>query len=193
MTSYFAVAYVTSFLPHKMEFNLPRRHPVNYWFQNTAPLFSRRLNYPESVVYPSVRARHKGLVEGRMVPSRPPGEDSTSVDLHIAMEMLSYRRALALFFYLIALTYLLQWNLRGFNANYSDLHMLTAAKTPAIIALQETKLKAETPCNLHHYKSYRYDLPSVTTAHGGTALLVHYSVPSYSYPLRTGLQALPQQ
>ena len=85
------------------------------------------------------------------------------------MEMFSYRRALALFFYLIAMTYLLQWNLRGFNANYSDLHMLTATKTPAIIALQETKLKAETPCNLHHYKSYRYDHPTVTTAHGGTA------------------------
>ena len=88
------------------------------------------------------------------------------------------------------MTFIMQWNLRGFRDNHADLHALAAAKTPAVIALQETKLKPEHTCNLHHYKSYRYDHPSVTVAHGGVALMVHNSVPSYPYRLRTDLQAV---
>ena len=102
------------------------------------------------------------------------------------------KHTLALTFYLLglAMTFVMQWNLRGFRANHADLHALAAAKTPAVIALQETKLKPEHSCNLHNYKTFRYDHPSTTVAHGGTALLVHNSIPSYTYRLRTDLQVV---
>ena len=124
----------------------------------------------------------------RMAPS--PEEVCTCGDLPSAVKMSSSRQISSTLFSLTTMTCLLQWNLRGFTANFSDLHALASATTPAIIALQETKLKADLPCRLQYYKSYRYDLPSVTTAHGGTALLVHYSAPSYPHPLRTDLQAV---
>ena len=99
------------------------------------------------------------------------------------------REVLQFYLTLLVMTFLLQWNLRGFRANHSDLHTLVAAKTPAVIALQETKLRPEHSCNLYHYKSYRYDSASGTVAHGGTAVLVHPSVPSCPYQLQTELQA----
>ena len=85
---------------------------------------------------------------------------------------------------------ILQWNMRGFRSNITDLQALVASKSPVAVALQETKLKPEHNCNLHHYKTYRHDLTNTQIAHGGVALLVHYSVPSVSFPLRTGLQAV---
>ena len=104
--------------------------------------------------------------------------------------MFKFLQVLIFYLSVLAMTFMMQWNLRGFRANHADLHALAAAKTPAVIALQETKLKPEHTCNLHHYKSYRYDHPSVTVAHGGVALMVHNSVPSYPYRLRTDLQAV---
>ena len=80
--------------------------------------------------------------------------------------------------------------MRGFRSNLTDLQALVAAKSPVAVALQETKLKQEHNCNIHHYKTYRHDLINTQIAHGGVALLVHYSVPSVSFPLRTGLQAV---
>ena len=99
------------------------------------------------------------------------------------------RGVLTFYLAVLVMTFLLQWNLRGFRANHSDLLTLAAAKTPAVIALQETKLRHQHSCNLHQYKSYRYDSSSGTVAHGGTAVLIHPSVPSHSYRLRTDLQA----
>ena len=102
----------------------------------------------------------------------------------------SPQQVLTLSLFLLAMTSVMQWNLRGFRANHAELHTLAAAKTPAVIALQETKLKPEHTCNVNHYKSYRFDQPSTAVAHGGVALLVHNSVASYSYRLRTDLQAV---
>ena len=94
------------------------------------------------------------------------------------------------FLVLYSMTHVLQWNMRGFRANATDLQALIASKTPAVVALQETKLKQGQTLNIHHYKSFRYDNPTVTIAHGGVALLVHYSTPSTTYQLRTNLQAV---
>lgn len=35
------------------------------------------------------------------------------------------------------------------------------------------QLGQEQKCNLPHDKTYRYDFPTVTIAHGGVALIVH--------------------
>ena len=101
-----------------------------------------------------------------------------------------FAQTAARFLFVLAMTLMLQWNLRGFRANHADLHALVAAKTPVVVALQETKLKPEHSCTLQHYKSYRFDHPSTTVAHGGVALLVHNGVASTPYRLQTDLQAV---
>ena len=104
-----------------------------------------------------------------------------------------FSRGLYLLLFLISLmslTSILQWNMRGFRANITELQALISSKSPVVAAIQETKLKQEHSCNIHHYKTYRYDAPSVTIAHGGVALLVHYSAPSTPFHLRTNLQAV---
>ena len=109
------------------------------------------------------------------------------------MICLSFSRGLYLPLFLISLmslTSILQWNMRGFRANITELQALISSKSPVVAAIQETKLKQEHSCNIHHYKTYRYDAPSVTIAHGGVALLVHYSAPSTPFHLRTNLQAV---
>lgn len=106
------------------------------------------------------------------------------------MNATHFNRRLLFITTLILMTNILQWNMRGFRANITDLQALVAAKNPAVIAIQETKLKQEHTCNLHHYKTYRYDCPTDTIAHGGAALFVHYSVPSSAFPLQTRLQAV---
>ncbi|MEM1010393.1 MAG: endonuclease/exonuclease/phosphatase family protein, partial [Myxococcota bacterium] len=91
---------------------------------------------------------------------------------------------------LYSMTHVLQWNIRGYRANHTELQTLLALKTPAVVALQETKLKHDYICQQLHYKTFRHDIQSPTIAHGGVALLVHFSVPSYSFRLRTSIQAV---
>lgn len=76
---------------------------------------------------------------------------------------------------LYLMTFILQWNMRGFRANHTELQALLAQKTPVVVALQETKLKHDHHCQQIYYKTFRYDVHSTTIAHGGVALLAHSS------------------
>ena len=73
---------------------------------------------------------------------------------------------------------ILQWNIRGLQANREELNILLSNFNPILVSLQETFLK---PNKITTFKNYSlYNLPSEEsngTIHGGIAILSMY-VPS---------------
>jgi len=86
---------------------------------------------------------------------------------------------------------ILQWNIRGLQANRDELNILLSNFNPILVSLQETFLK---PDKIATFKNYSlYSLPSEEfngTIHGGIAILVNSAVPHSQIQLNTSLQAI---
>jgi exonuclease III len=84
---------------------------------------------------------------------------------------------------------LLQWNVRGFNTNYSDVDLLIKDHDPSVICLQETQIK--TNIKMKYYQSYNV----MSTAADGRAcgvvsLLIKNKTPQSQVVLNTTLQTV---
>ena len=83
---------------------------------------------------------------------------------------------------------ILQWNIRGLQANSEELNILLSNFNPVLVSLQETFLK---PSKTTTFKNYSlYNLPSEEsngTIHGGIAILVNSAVPHSQIQLNTNL------
>ena len=83
----------------------------------------------------------------------------------------------------------MQWNIRGYRANYYNLRTLIHNTNPYCICLQEVKLSEDStycPRNFTiHVKRRQDDQP-----HGGVAILVRKELPSTVLHLNTNLQAV---
>ena len=84
----------------------------------------------------------------------------------------------------------LQWNCRGYLANYEELTRLIDKHHPKVICLQELMI-----CNrkIGHPTDYQPPLTSTNRGHndrGGAAIIIHKSVPYKKIPLTTNLHAV---
>lgn len=71
---------------------------------------------------------------------------------------------------------ILQWNIRGYSNNYTNLQLLISDKKPDIICLQETRCKNNyTPITPKEYIGYFFN-PNIT-AKQGTAILIKKNIP----------------
>ena len=84
---------------------------------------------------------------------------------------------------------LIQWNIRGYKANYHHLRMLISDTNPLCICLQETQLPGNPPYVPSGFKMYVDESRPPGYHHGGTGILVRTSIPHFPLPLRTTLQA----
>ena len=85
---------------------------------------------------------------------------------------------------------LLQWNMRGLQANREDLSLLLSSIKPTIVALQETNIGKNHSINFQNYSFY--NTPGIETNgiyRGGSVLLVNKTTPHSLVSLRTNLQA----
>jgi len=89
----------------------------------------------------------------------------------------------------LALSNIIQWIIRGLQANREELSTLLSAADPVAVCLQETLIKASRTIN---FSNYLYlDIPAEEvngTVHGGVALLVKSAIPHSRISLNTGLQ-----
>ena len=86
---------------------------------------------------------------------------------------------------------ILQWNIRGLQANREELDLLFSNLDPTVICLQETFLKENKTINFKHYSSYhRHASEANCIVHGGSSILVKPSTPHRQIKLQTGLQAI---
>ncbi|ELT93971.1 hypothetical protein CAPTEDRAFT_226222 [Capitella teleta] len=76
---------------------------------------------------------------------------------------------------------ILQWNCRGFRANFEELKTLVAQKDATVVCLQEIKLEDSDNCSLNGI-----DCRAV----GGAAVLIKKDTPHQHIPLTTNLQAV---
>jgi len=73
---------------------------------------------------------------------------------------------------------ILQWNIRGLQANREELDLLSSNLDPTVICLQETFLKESKNINFKHYSSYhRYASEANSIVHGGSSILVNPLLP----------------
>jgi len=83
---------------------------------------------------------------------------------------------------------ILQWNIRGLQANREELDLLFSNSDPTVICLQETFLKENKNINFKHYSSYhRHASEANGIVHGGSSVLVKPSTPHRQIKLLTGL------
>ena len=88
------------------------------------------------------------------------------------------------------MSFILQWNCRGFKPNYQDLQSIIRWRNPFIVCLQETKLAPAMSCPIKGYAVFRKDVHSQTIAHGGVMIAVHNSLPVRPLLLSSPLQAV---
>ena len=84
---------------------------------------------------------------------------------------------------------IVQWNCRGFRANFEELSLLTKEYKPVAICLQETFLRETDRCSFKNYSCYYTSSGNAERACGGTALLINSAVPHMPLSLNTNLQA----
>ena len=81
---------------------------------------------------------------------------------------------------------IIQWNIRGLQANREELDLLFSNSDPTVIYLQETFLKENKNINFKHYSSYhRYASEANGIVHGGSSVLVKPSTPHRQIKLQT--------
>jgi len=86
---------------------------------------------------------------------------------------------------------ILQWNIRGLQANREELDLLYFNLDPTVICLQETFLKENKTKNFKYYSSYhRYASEVNSIVHGGSSVNVKPTTPHRQIKLQTGLQAI---
>ena len=85
---------------------------------------------------------------------------------------------------------LIQWNCRGFRANFTELGILAADHNPVVFCLQETFLKPTDFSELRRYRTYNtYGTITNDRAAGGSSILVKADAIHTPIPLTTTLQA----
>ena len=85
---------------------------------------------------------------------------------------------------------LLQWNIRGLQANREELSLLISSLKPHVIALQETKIGNKHNISFQNYSLY--NCPGAETNgiyHGGSALIINKTIPHKFLNIQTNLQA----
>lgn len=85
---------------------------------------------------------------------------------------------------------ILQWNCRGFRANFDELSLLAMEMKAAIICLQETYMK---PTDNYHFSSYHiyntYGNIVSNRPTGGSSILIKQGIIHSHFPITTNLQA----
>jgi exonuclease III/ribonuclease HI len=85
---------------------------------------------------------------------------------------------------------IIQWNMRGFRANFLELKTLAQKYRPKIISLQEIFLKENDKSSMRGYQGYHVSsLSADGRPIGGTAILIENSVSHQRISLSTTLQA----
>ena len=84
---------------------------------------------------------------------------------------------------------IIQWNCRGFKANFNELVLLCNDIHPSVIALQETFLKASNSSSFTGFNIIRKDC-NADHPSGGVALLINKSILFSEVALDTPLQAV---
>lgn len=82
----------------------------------------------------------------------------------------------------------LQWNANGILNKFEEMQILVNENHPAVICLQETRLRQQQGFSLRGYRGYRSDDPD-DRAHHGLAILVESSYHSIPIQLNTNLEA----
>ena len=77
----------------------------------------------------------------------------------------------------------LQWNCRGFQANFNELQILKQDFNPVAYCLQETYLKETTNIDFRQYNTYHKSVDA-QRASGGSAILVKNNVIHSQIPLK---------
>jgi len=89
---------------------------------------------------------------------------------------------------------ILQWNIRGLQANREELNILLSDFNPTIVSLEETFLNAIKATVFKNYSFYsrpgEESNGTNLTVHGGVAILVNNTVPHSHIQLNTSLQAI---
>ena len=87
----------------------------------------------------------------------------------------------------------IQWNCRGFRANYEELRILGEKFDPLAFCLQETFLKPTDQIHFKHYRLLHQYGPEGERATGGSSILVRNDIIYNQVPLNTPLQAIAVQ
>ena len=80
---------------------------------------------------------------------------------------------------------IIQWNCRGFKANFEELSLLVNEKKPVAICLQETFVKDNDSLSLKYHSCYHKTSDASARACGGVAIVVNNSVPHSLVSLTT--------
>ena len=84
---------------------------------------------------------------------------------------------------------ILQWNVRGYQANHEELLLLTRFYQPCVLALQETLPSDCSKMSLSGYTVLHRSSGRDSTS-GGVALLINQNILSSAVDLDTNLQAV---
>lgn len=86
---------------------------------------------------------------------------------------------------------IIHWNANGITKIINELKAFISTNNPDIILLNETYLKPNLSLKIPNFITYRNDLPLIrgSSAHGGTAILVHRKIVHQSPNINTKLQS----
>ena len=77
---------------------------------------------------------------------------------------------------------IIQWNIRGLQANREELSMLLSDFDPTLVYLQETYHRSDKLANFSNYSFYCRTADEVNgILHGGVGILVKNRIPPVSY------------
>ena len=85
---------------------------------------------------------------------------------------------------------IIQWNCRGYKANYDKLLLLIAELNPTAICLQETLKKHSDKLNIKTFEQYDYIHDTGQRASGGVSILIRKDIPQNKISINTHLQAI---
>ena len=89
---------------------------------------------------------------------------------------------------------ILQWNCRGFRANFEELKLIAKEINPSAFCLQETKIKDNTNISFKGYANFHtygpLAGPLADHATGGASILVRQDIYHSQVPINTNIQAV---
>ena len=80
---------------------------------------------------------------------------------------------------------IIQWNCRGYKANYNKLQLLITEQNPTVICLQETLKKSNDKTNMKNYEQYDYIHDTGLRALGGVSILIRKNIPQSKINIST--------
>ena len=86
---------------------------------------------------------------------------------------------------------LVQWNMRGLQANREEINLLISSLNPSVIALQETNIGKHHNINFSNHFIYNcFGSETNGVFHGASDVMVNKAVPHKLLSLQTNLQAV---